>query len=329
MTVGAALDTLGAHPLVILAQRTVVDTSRGQMLRQMPNQIVDTVTPWTMLAGEELERQFVRSSDGAVLFRERTRKLNGRGWIPPHPVGDTVPVRVEYASVERMVDSAAVAQVLAFLRRGELSVSSTSRDTVAFHWKEWRGDTLVARQVRRSGWRDELRTVWRDSTIVSATLIEPGTATQPVGPFRRELRVERGFLRDAGSRDSMIATPSHPWAIALDGFEDAIVPALLSVLPDSQPHRFSMYGLTNDRGGWLNWSVTVTARGGVRVARFSTLQRQWVGTFVFTPAGELLMSTLGGPAGVTRLPAAGTRLAGVLAMQQGNIKREDLGPGVP
>ena len=329
VTVGASIDTLGEKPLVILAQRSVVDTARGQMLRQLPNQVVDTVTPWTVLAGEELERQFVRASDGAVLFRERTRKLSGRGWIPPHPVGDTVPVRVEYASVERAVDSAAVAQVLAFLRRGELSVSSTSRDTVALHWKEWRGDTLVTRQVRRSGWRDELRTVWRDSAIVSATLIEPGTATQPAGPIRRELKVDRGFMRDAGSRDSMLATPSHPWAIALDGFEDAITPALLQVPADSQPHRFSMYGLTNDRGGWLNWSVTVTARGGVRVARFSTLQRQWVGTFVITPAGELLLATLGGPAGVTRVPAAGTRLAGVLAAQRGNITRDDLGPGVP
>ena len=323
-TVSASVDTLGARLIAVVARRTVADTSRGQMLRQSPNQVTDTVKPWTVLGGEELERRLIRARDGMVVFRERTRKLSGRGWIPPHPLGDTVPVRVEYASAERVVDSAVAAQILAFPRRGELMVSGTSRDTVALHWREWRGDTLVVRQVRRSGWRDELRTVWRDSALVSATLIEPGTATQDVGPFRRQISLERGFLRDAGSKDSLSPTPTHPWAIALDGFEDAIVPALLAIPADSQPHRFSMYGLAPDRGSWLHWSVTIVRRGAVRVARFSTLQRQWVGTFVFTPTGELLLATLGGPQGVSRLPAAGTRLAALLDAQKGNITRQDL-----
>jgi hypothetical protein len=329
VTIDAPIDTLGQTLVVIAARRRVVDTSQGQMLRRMPNQVVDTVRPWTLLSGEEIERQFVRASDGLVVFRERTRKLAGRGWVPPHPVGDTVPVRVELATVERVVDSATAAQVLGFSRRGELSVSRTQRDTVALHWREWRGDTLVVRQARRSGWRDELRTVWRDSMLVSGTLHEPGTATQQPGPFQRAFTVERGFLRDGGSRDSMLATPTHPWAIALDGFEDALVPALLQIPADSQSHRFSMYGLSNDRGAWLNWSVTIVNRGSLRVARFSTLQRQWVGSFVFTPAGELLLVTLGGPAGVARLPASGTRLAALLEVQQGSLKREDLIPGVP
>ena len=145
----------------------------------------------------------------------------------------------------------------------------------------------------------------------------------------RQFAVSRGLLRDAGSKDSLNATPTHPWAIALDGFEDALVPALLSIPADSQPHRFSMYGLSNDRGSWLNWSVTIVQRGKIRVARFSTLQRQWVGTFVFTPTGELLLATLGGPAGVARLPASGTRLAALLDAQKGNIRREDLLPTPP
>jgi len=323
------VDTLRQRLLLVTAQRSVVDTSAGAMLRQMPNQLVDTVRPWTRLDGDERERLLVRGSDGLVVFRERTRKLVGRGWVPPHPVGDTVPIRVEFASVERVVDSAAAAQVLSFPRRGEMTVSGTPRDTVALHWREWRGDTLVVRQVRRSGWRDELRTVWKDSALVAATLIEPGTATQEVGPVSRQFVVSRGFLRDAGSKDSLSATPTHPWAIALDGFEDALVPALLSIPADSQPHRFSMYGLANDRGSWLNWSVTIAQRGKIRVARFNTLQRQWVGTFVFTPTGELLLVTLGGPAGVARIPASGTRLAALLDAQKGNIRREDLLPTPP
>ena len=327
--VGAPIDTLGQRLIVVTARRTVADTSRGQMLRQQPNQPADTVRPWTMLSGEEVERLLLRNSDRQVVFRERTRRLAGRGWIPPHPLGDTVPIRVEYASVERDVDSVTAAQILSFSRRGELSVSGTNRDTVALHWREWRGDTLIVRQVRRSGWRDELRTVWRDSALVSAMLMEPGTATQEPGPFRRRFTLDRGYLRDAGSRDSMLATPTHPWALALDGFEDAIVPALLKIPVDSQPHRFSMYGLANDRGNWLNWSVTIVPRGTVRVAKFSTLQRQWVGTFVFTPTGELLLSTLGGPQGVSRVPAAGSRLAGVLDAQRAYIRREDLMPTPP
>lgn len=329
MLVEPAVDTLRQRLAVVTAQRSVVDTSAGAMLRQMPNQLVDTVRPWTRLSGDERERLLVRGSDGLVVFRERTRKLAGRGWVPPHPVGDTVPIRVEFASVERVVDSAVAAQILAFPRRGELTVSGTPRDTVALHWREWRGDTLVVRQVRRSGWRDELRTIWKDSAIVAATLVEPGTATQDVGPTRRQFVVSRGFLIDAGSKDSLNATPTHPWAIALDGFEDALVPALLAIPADSQPHRFSMYGLANDRGSWLNWSVTIVPRGTLRVARFNTLQRQWVGTFVFTPTGELLLATLGGPAGVTRIPASNTRLAALFDAQKGNIRREDLLPTPP
>lgn len=329
MLVEPAVDTLRQRLTVVTAQRSVVDTSAGAMLRQMPNQLVDTVRPWTRLSGDERERLLVRGSDGLVVFRERTRKLVGRGWVPPHPVGDTVPIRVEFASVERVVDSVVAAQILAFPRRGELTVSGTPRDTVALHWREWRGDTLVVRQVRRSGWRDELRTVWKDSAIVAATLVEPGTATQDVGPTRRQFVVSRGFLIDAGSKDSLNATPTHPWAIALDGFEDALVPALLAIPADSQPHRFSMYGLANDRGSWLNWSVTIVPRGTLRVARFNTLQRQWVGTFVFTPTGELLLATLGGPAGVTRIPASNTRLAALFDAQKGNIRREDLLPTPP
>lgn len=327
--IGAPIDTLGQRLNVVTARRMLADTSRGQMLRQQANQPADTVYPWTTLAGEEIERLLVRARDGQVVFRERTRRLSGRGWIPPHAVTDTVPIRVEYASVERVVDSATAAQVLSFPRRGELLVSGTARDTVALHWREWRGDTLIVRQVRRSGWRDEFRTVWRDSALVSATLLEPGTAIQEPGPFRRQFTLQRGFLRDAGSKDSMLATPTHPWAIALDGFEDAIVPALLRIPVDSQPHRFSMYGIANDRGNWLHWSVTIVPRGSVRVAKFSTLQRQWVGTFVFTPTGELLLSTLGGPAGVARVPAAGTRLAAVLDAQRATIRREDLMPTPP
>lgn len=329
LQVGPPVDTLRQTLAVVTAHRSVVDTSAGVMLRQMPNQVADTVRPWTLLTGDERERLLLRGSDGFVVFRERTRTLVGRGWVPPHPVGDTVPIRVEFASVERVVDSAVAAQILSFPRRGEMTVSGTTRDTVALHWREWRGDTLIVRQVRRSGWRDELRTVWKDSALVAATLIEPGTATQETGPFRRQFTVSRGYLRDAGSKDSLNATPTHPWAIALDGFEDALVPALLAIPADSQPHRFSMYGLGPDRGSWLNWSVTITQRGKIRVARFNTLQKQWVGTFVFTPTGELLLATLGGPAGVARLPASDTRLAALLDAQKGNIRREDLLPTPP
>lgn len=329
VTVGAAIDTLGTRLVALSAKRTVTDTSRGEMQRRMPNGVVDTVTPWTMLGGEEVERQLVRASDGAVLFRERTRSLKGRGWVPPHDITDTVPIRVETASIERVVDSVTAAGILGFPRRGEMLVSATARDTVALHYREWRGDTLVLRQVRRSGWRDELRTVWRDSVLVSASLLEPGTASQQPGPFWRPFRVQGGYLYDSGAKDSSAATPTHPWAIALDGFEDAIVPALMAVPVDGQPHRFSMYGVLNDQGAWLDWSVTIVPRGTVRLARFYNLKKQWVGSFVFTPTGELLLSTLGGAAGVARLPAVGTRLAALLDVGRANITREDLIPNAP
>ncbi|HYW52121.1 MAG TPA: hypothetical protein VE861_16010 [Gemmatimonadaceae bacterium] len=327
-TVGSTLDTLGATLTIVTSQRTVGDTSTGSMLRRLPNQQADTVHPWTMLAGDETERQLVRPRDGAVVVRERIRKLTGRGWVPPHDMTDTVPIRVESASIERVVDSAMAAGILQFPRRGDVLLTASQRDTVALHYREWRGDTLIVRQVRRSGWRDELRTVWRDSSLVSASLLEPGTATQQPGPFRRPFRIERGFLFDAGVKDSSVATPTHPWGIALDGFEDALVPAMLAVPADAQPHRFSMYGIINERGTWLDWSVTIIPRGPVRVARFFTLQRQWVGTFIFTPAGELLLSSLGG-ADQLRIPAAGTRLDALLDAAKRSITREDLLPPQP
>ncbi len=327
VAIGATLDTLGERVVPLSAERLVADTSDGDMLRQVPGQAApDTVHPWTRMEGVETERQLVRVRDGAVVFRERSRQLAGRGWVPPHEVTDTVPLRVESAIIERLVDSVHVAAMLAMPRRGERSVSAGPRDTVALHYREWRGDTLVLRQFRRTGWRDELRTVWRGSEFAGGLLTEPGTATQPPGVTRRPLTVTRGYLRDAGAPEAQLATPEHPWSLALDGYEDAIVPALLTIPADSQPHRFSIYALANGQGAWLNWTVTIAARGGVRVAKFVTLQKQWLGTFVYTAAGELLLSNLGGPGGVTRLPAAGTRLDEVWSRQRVNVMREDLVP---
>ena len=325
LQLGEPVDTLGMRLLPLVALRNVTDTSRGQMARRL-NQRLDTVRLWTNMSGTEIERRLIRPSDGQEVFRERRRQMIGRGWVPPHPDGDTVTLRAERATLERLTDSVNAAGILAFSRRGEVMVSANVRDTTAIHYREWRGDTLISRQVRRSGWRDELRTVWRDSAIVSAAVIEPGTVTQSPGATRRTFSVQRGYLRDVASPDSLQATPGHPWAIALDGFEDAVVPALLAIPADSQPHRFSMYGITQGRGGWLHWSVTVLSRGKVRVARFYTLQRQWAGSFIYTPAGELLFSNLGGQQGVTRVPMTGTRLAAMLDAQRGVVSREDLLP---
>lgn len=320
------IDSLGGRLAVLEARRFVTDTARGDITRTRPNQPAEQLHPWTVMSGDEVERQFVRVKDGMVLFRERVRRLAGRGWVPPHDPKDTVQVRVESATVERIVDSASADIVLAFSRRGERSVSATNRDTVALHYREWIGDTLVLRQVRRSGWRDELRTTWKDGALVGAVLVEPGTATQPPGPVRRTFSVTKGYLTDAGSREPQVATPSNPWSIALDGFEDALVPALMTIPADSQGHRFSMYGVQGDRGTWFHWSVSVLPRGKVRVARFTTLQQQWVGTIIFTDAGELLLVNLGGQAGVTRVPAMGTRLQVLLEQQRGTISREDMVP---
>jgi hypothetical protein len=324
--VGPPIDTLGARLAMIFAQRAVTDSSRGQMGRRLAGQRTDTITLWSALTGEEKERQLIRTSDGQVVFRERLRRLRGRGSVPPHPLTDTVDMRVEAATIERLSDSSAAARALAFPRRGEPQYSTNSRDTVAVHYKEWRGDTLVLRQIRRSGWRDELRTVWRESQLMSAELTEPGTVLQDAGPTRSVMRVTSGYLHTGGFGDSSVAIPSHTWAVALDGFEDAIIPALLGVPADSQPHRVSLYAIVNGRGQWLHWSVTILNRGAVRVARFVTLKQQWVGVFIYTAAGELLLVNLGGAQGLTRLPASGTRLAGVLESQRGTIQRDDLVP---
>ena len=87
--------------------------------------------------------------------------------------------------------------------------------------------------------------------------------------------------------------------------------------------------MQNDRGAWLDWSVRILQRGAVRVARFQTLQRQWVGSLVFTPTGELLLMNLGGTQSVTRVPGAGTRLAALLEAQKGKLLRDDLLPPAP
>ena len=325
-TVGAPLDTLGMRLLPITVRRAITDTSSGVLVRPGVNQVADTVHPWTVLAGEETERQLLRVADGAVIFREHGRKLTGRGWAPPHAVTDTVPVRVESSTIERVVDSVVAAGVLNFPRRGEVTVSAANGDTAALHYREWRGDTLVVRQVRRSGWRDELRTVWRDSALVSASLYEPGSAVQQPGPYYRPFRVQKGFLFDGGTRDSSVATPASPWSLALDGFEDVLVPALLALPADEKPHPFALYTIVNGRGNWLSWTATVAARGQVRVTKFFTLQKKWAGSFIYTPTGELLLSSLGGGGGVLRVPMTGTRLARLLEAAEGYVKREDLVP---
>jgi hypothetical protein len=325
-TVGLPIDTLGMTLTPILVRRAMTDTSTGLLLRQQPGQPTDTVRPWSELTGEERERQLVRLSDGAVIYHERARQLAGRGWAPPHDGKDTVPVRLESATVERVVDSIAAWGVLNFSRRGEVTVSAIGGDTAALHYREWRGDTLVLRVVRRSGWRNEFRAVWRDSVLVSASLYEPGSAVQPPGPTWRPFRVQKGFLFDAGSRDTSVATPSSPWSLALDGFEELLVPALQRIPADGKPHRFALYAVVDGRGSWLAWTASIVSRGNVRVAKLFTLQRQWAGSFIFTPPGELLFASLGGAAGVIRVPMNGTRLAGLLQAAQATVQREDLVP---
>ena len=326
VTVGVPIDTLGLTLLPIFVRRAMTDTASALLLRSQPNQPADTVRPWSVLAGEELERQLIRLSDGAVMFREHARRLTGRGWAPPHDFGDTVPIRMESATIERVVDSAAAAGVLALPRRGDVTVSAAGGDTAAMHYREWRGDTLVLRQFRRNGWRDELRAVWHDADLVSASLYEPGSAVQPVGPSWRPFRVSKGFLFDSGSRDSSVAIPSPPWSLALDGFEEMLVPALRSIPPDEKPHRIALYAVVDGRGSWLAWSATIVARGNVRVAKLFTLQRKWAGSFIFSNAGELLFSSLGGNGGVLRAPLNDTRLANLLQAAQATVKREDLVP---
>ncbi len=328
-TVGVPIDTLGMTLLPVFVRRAMTDTSSGLLLRQQVNQPTDTVRPWSAMSGEELERHLVRVADGAVIFREQARRLSGRGWAPPHDITDTVPVRMESASIERVVDSTAAAGVLNFSRRGDVTVSAAGGDTAALHYREWRGDTLVLRMVRRTGWRNELRSVWRDSGLVSASLYEPGSAVQPPGPYWRPFRVQKGFLFDSGSKDSSVAIPSPPWSLALDGFEEMLVPALMTVPADEKPHRLALYAVVDGRGSWLAWSAAVATRGNVRVAKLYTLQRKWAGSFIFTQAGELLFSSLGGAGGVLRAPMNGTRLAGLLQAAQATVKRADLVPVVP
>jgi len=326
VTVGLPLDTLGMTLTPIFVRRAMTDTSTGLMLRQQPNQPADTVRPWSVMDGEELERQLIRTSDGAVIYREHARRLAGRGWAPPHDMKDTVPVRIESATIERVVDSTVAAGVLKFARRGEMSVSASGGDTAALHYREWRGDTLVLRVVRRNGWRNEVRAVWRDSMLVSASLYEPGSTMQPPGPYWRPFRVQKGFLFDAGSRDSIVATPSSPWSLALDGFEELLVPALQRIPVDEKLHPLALYTVVDGRGTWLAWSTSIALRGNVRVAKLFTLQKKWSGSFIFTPPGELLFSSLGGGGGVLRAPMQGTRLAGLLQAAQRTVKREDLVP---
>lgn len=326
VAVGGTVDTLGARLRELVMQRSVGDSGRATALtRSGPAQAVpDTAIVWYGLTGTERERWLLREGTGMVVFREKRRQLIGTGSQPPFSARDTVPFRVTSDGVERVVDSATVARLRAFPRRGVLSVSGM-RDTIALHYREQRGDTLVVRQVRRSGWRNELRSVWRNGVLVSAELIDPGTAVLPPGGARRTLRVERDGLHDSGTRDRVAALPAHRWSIVSDGFEEHLIPALLQVPTDSQPHRFSIYGLAPTGGTWLDWSVVVRQRGAGRLVQFRSLQGRPLGTMLLTAAGDLLALNVGGPGGVSRIPAAGTPQATLLEqLLRGTWTRSEL-----
>jgi hypothetical protein len=334
LVVGNPLDTLGQILVPVLARRGVDDTTRLVVVRvrpataTAPAAVQDTVRPWAFTKGEEIDRSLIRRSDGLVIFRERTRLMSGRGWGPQHPDGDVVTVQAYRTQQERAVDSAAAALVLRLPRRGDLMVTMVGRDTTVMHYREWRGDTLIVRQFRRSGWRDELRTVWRDSTLVSASLMEPGTANQPAGPFYRRFRITGRTLTDDAAKDSTTSLPSHPWAIAIDGFEDVITLAMVGIPADSVPHPFSLYALGVRSGSWLPVTVSILQRGTLRVARLYNAEQRWMGTLVSSPTGELLASVWNNGQGVTRIPAAGTRLGALLAASASKIGKEDLTPGM-
>jgi hypothetical protein len=324
---GDPIDTLGQILVPVLARRTVIDTTRSVLALMRPGKAVaDTVRPWSFTRGEEFERWLVRKSDGLVVYHERTRVLAGRGWVPPHPEGDVVTIQTLRSAADRVVDSAQAAGVLAVPRRGEGLISMAQRDTAAMHYREWRGDTLILRQFRRTGWRDEFRTVWRDSSLQSALLIEPGTANQPVGPFLRRFRIGATTITDGGAKDSVQPLPRHPWAIAIDGFEDVMTQPLLRIPVDSQPHRFSLYALGVQKGNWLELNANVLLRGSLRVARLHNMEKRWVGSLVYTATGELLASIWSGGQGITKIPTAGSRLGALLAAHSGKIAKEDLSP---
>jgi hypothetical protein len=304
--VGGTVDTIGARLREIVMQRNVADTGRAAIqVRTAGQPAADSATLWYELSGTERERWLLRDGTGLVVFREKRRQLLGRGSQPPFTPKDTVPVRVTSDGLDRVVDSLTLVRLKAFPRRGVVSVSGM-RDTIALHYREQRGDTLIVRQVRRSGWRNELRTVWRNGVMVGAEFTDPGTAAQPPGVARRVLSVRPDGLHDTGARDRVAAIPRNPWSIVSDGFEEHLIPALLTVPADSQSHRFSIYGLAPNGGAWLDWTVSVTPRGAARLIRFKNLQGRMLGTMVLTPAGDMLALNIGGGGGVSRIPAGGT-----------------------
>jgi hypothetical protein len=326
VTVGGTVDTLGGRLRELVMQRSVADTGRGTALtRSAPNQAApDTAVVWYELTGTERERWLLREGTGMVVFREKRRQLLGRGTQPPFATRDTVPIRATSDGVDRVVDSATVQRLRTFPRRGVLSVSGM-RDTIAVHYREQRGDTLVTRQIRKSGWRNELRSTWRAGVLVSAELVDPGTAVLPPGVTRRTFSVQRDGLHDSGARDRVAALPAHAWSLVSDGFEEHLIPALLTIPADSQPHRFSIYGIAPTGGAWLDWSVTVRQRGGARLVQFRNLQGRSLGTMLVTPTGDLLALNIGGGGGVSRIPGATTAQAAQLEqLLRGTFTRSEL-----
>jgi hypothetical protein len=98
-------------------------------------------------------------------------------------------------------------------------------------------------------------------------------------------QVAGGQLRLAGVRDTAMAIPSLPWAIADYGMEDQLLPLIDQLADGKEPQTIAVYRPYPNH--WDTLAVTVEARRGARVATLVDGDgERW--TWVISEAGALV-----------------------------------------
>lgn len=275
-------------------------------------------TWWLDVSGPFTDRFWFDPRAGRLLGREWSMHLVGMAGLPRDslPGIDTLPAGLRSASIDRRTTAVRAAQLTRALPGTDTLVRLENGVAVLLHVSARTADTLEVALARADGMVGTVRAVlgpdgrprryeglWTDST--------PDVR-------RHQVRVEGDSVVTGGGR-ARRAAPQGAWAVADDGMDELLVPALRSMARTSTPHGLLIYRPYPDR--WDSATVRLRPVSGGAVAVMHTEGEAVPTVLIFTDDGALLAVAKQTPEHVTEATpstgsARGLQLERILAELQ-------------
>lgn len=266
---------------------------------------------WVQAAGPITERFLFDTERSALLWRDWTMSLVGRGVSPG--ATDTVPASLRSERVLRMAEDEHARFLLASLPHGDTSVTVVADG----------GAPVVVQTMAREPGRVAVGLTRNDGTVATASITSDGagprtyeaTWSHPEAGFIRQQVEHVGDslrLRTNPAADTTIAIPAANWAIADRAMPALLAPQLLALPRDGTPHRFAIFRPSSAR--WDHCTVTAQLGAGAVVVGISYEGEPDADVVLLTPEGEYLYAELGGPVPTRLLPLAKVQRAHLKAV---------------